>query len=244
MSNVDWRAVQKAVTRSTGPTASFGATVTNEPSLSDVDLLTANYDVWIPTLRQRYENIRKAWTDANAAEAGDFEQDLSGLEKRWALAHALAKGDRAIATYLSGAFLAAQIPTYLEQLLQRVQGGTDADATPAPLVYAAYVEAVRQNGEQGDVARGDYIDLWKRISYEEDELGVVVPQGLLHPPVVQGKPGQDAGMMVLKTTKDVPTPWEIRDWAKLLAIGVVAGLGVQLIGNLVNLKQSLSYRRG
>jgi hypothetical protein len=199
---------------------------------ANVDDLTKNYDVWIPLLRKRFQNIQAQWQQADASACGDFNQDLTDLETRWATAHKLAIADEAGTTAAVALLPAIAIPSAMLYLYNKVvHHGTIADVNPQTLVYNSYVSAIRQGGEGAPPQTGDYSDLLSRIHDEENRLGVVPPASLAAPVVLQPS-GQDIGTNILKDTNSVPKPDEMIYWAKVIAAAVIAGFTLNLLSNI------------
>ena len=211
-----------------GPRPTFGATaVGNLETAADVNRLVQNYDDWIPKLRLRFASLKSQWEALNADECASFEKDLSGLEERWAKAHAYAKSiNMDDASRVIGALAITVSGLYSLW----ASGNFDA-GVPAQWKYYSYLWAIRQGGEGAPLEQGDYADLLHRLETEEATLQVTPTPAFLPASPVQVS--DDQGLAIIRQTNAVPTPGDIAYWLKLLAVAVAAGVGVQLISNVM-----------
>jgi hypothetical protein len=209
----------------------------NLETLGDVEDLTRNYDRWIPILRQRFTTIQSAWTAVNAADANQFDSDLTALERRWALAHTLAVADKT-GDIAAIPIIAWSLPVALSILYAKLHGQDASRAIPAETVYNAYLSALQQKAtsatDQGQISPGDYIDLVERLGNEENVLGMPAPQNLRDPSVIQ--PGWDESLQALKDGE------KAQDVVGLITTFAVIGLAIlafnALKGNTVVVKES------
>jgi hypothetical protein len=222
--------------------ADFGTTAIGAlPTLADVSSLTANYDKWIPLLRTRFQRIESAWSVSDAAGETDFETDLANLEKRYAAAKLLALGDKGLDTALLPFLLPAATLSGAYSWLRGGKFSAIQGSIPASVVYHAYLAALRQgsltNGDGAPEQKGDYSNLVKRVTDEENALEMPAPPELASPSVIQPDPSLDQSSNVLKDTPKGASPSEISYWMKLAVVGV----GVALVTNLI--QTAISARR-